>query len=435
MLNRFRSLLSSGDERSRKAKKNIVLSFANKVVAIVISLLIVPVTIDYLDAEQYGIWLTLSSIVAWISFFDIGLGHGFRNRFAEAKARGDHELARRYVSTTYLAMLLIFGVALVLFECVNPFISWAALLNISPSYGPLLSVVVSIILIGVCTQFAMNVLPIMLSADQRPAATAMIATAGQAFALLVIYLLTLQPHHSMAYIAVALTWVPVLVTIVVSLWLFTHSYRRYAPSWRCIDLHLIGNIVNLGGKFFVIQISMILIFQVVNVILSRVLGPAAVTEYNVSYKYFSITQMVFNIILSPYWSAFTDVYTKGELQWMAGVHRQLTKVFLLLVALSLLMLALSPWAFRLWLGDSISVPFTTSVAMALYINVMSYSMMYMILLNGTGKVLMQMLVYIICACISLPLSCYVCGLWGIPGVLAVLSAVYAAQAVVARVQL
>lgn len=431
----IKNFLVSGDERSRKAKKNILLSFANKGLAILISLALIPITIDYLNSEQYGIWLTLSSIVAWISFFDIGLGHGFRNRFAEAKARGNNLLARRYVSTTYFAMTLIFGAALLVFECINPFIHWANVLNISPEYNTLLSSVVSIILIGVCTQFAMNVFPIMLSADQKPAATAMIATAGQGLALIVIYILTLQPVHDMTYIAFALTWVPVLVTLLVSIWMFSHQYREYAPSIKFIDTSLIRNIINLGGKFFLIQVSMILIFQVTNIILSRVLGPTAVTEYNVAYKYFSITMMVFNIILSPYWSAFTDAYTKGDLAWMKNVHGKLTKTWRLLLITSILLLIASPIAYKLWLHGSVDISIATSISMFVYMNVLSFSTMYMILLNGTGKVLLQMIIYACCALVSIPLCYFLCRIWGISGILVVLSSVYGLQAIAARIQL
>lgn len=435
MINKINQLISSGDERSVQAKKNIAMSFANKVIAIFISLAIIPVTIDYLNAEQYGIWLTLSSIVAWLSFFDVGLGHGFRNRFAEAKANGDIQLTRKYVSTTYFTMILIFGIVLIVFECVNPFINWASVLNISQDQNQLLSAVVSIILIGVCTSFAANVAGIMLSADQKPAISAMIATAGQGLALLVIFLLTLLPSHDMRYIAFALSWVPVAVTLTVSLWLFTHKYKAYAPSIRLIDRSLIKNIINLGVKFFVIQVSMILIFQVVNIILSRVLGPTAVTEYNVTYKYFSITMMVFNIVLSPYWSAFTDAYTKGDFEWMKNIHRKLTKVWIGLSLVSVILLAISPIAYKLWLHDSIEIPFATSVSMFVYINVLSFSTMYMILLNGTGKVFLQMVIYIICALVSIPTCVALCGRLGVPGILIVLSSVYALQAGAARIQL
>ncbi len=435
MLDKIKEAILSGDSRSVKAKKNIILSFGNKLFAIFISFAIIPITIDYLNAEQYGIWLTLSSIVAWLSFFDIGLGHGFRNRFAEAKAVGDSSLARKYVSTTYFVLILIFSLLFVVFECVNPFIDWAGILNVSAELNDLLSSVASITVFGVCASFAIQTFPIMLSADQKPAFTAMIATAGQAFALLVIFILTLSPEHSMRYIAIALSWCPVIITLVVSIWMFNHQYQDYAPSRRLIDLSLIKNIVSLGAKFFIIQISMILIFQVVNVILSRVLGPLAVTEYNVTYKYFSITLMVFNIILSPYWSAFTDAFTKGDLVWMKNTHSKLLKIWMSLAGLSLVLLLCSSLVYEIWLHGSVSISFKTSLSMFIYINILSYSTMYMILLNGTGKVFLQMLIYLICAIISIPLCVELCKQYGIPGVLFVLSLVYGLQAIVANIQL
>ena len=55
-----------------------------------IGLVLVPLTINYLNPTKYGIWITLSSVIGWFSFFDIGLGNGLRNRFAEAIANNDH---------------------------------------------------------------------------------------------------------------------------------------------------------------------------------------------------------------------------------------------------------------------------------------------------------------------------------------------------------
>lgn len=427
--------INSGDERSRKAKLNILASFLNKGIAILISLAIIPLTIDYLDTEQYGIWLTLSSIVAWVSFFDVGLGHGFRNRFAEARAHGNDLLARKYVSTAYISLIAIFGLVLVIFECINVFIHWDVILNVSPVYSLTLQTVMSIVIIGVCTQFALNVFPIMLSADQQPASSAMIATAGQGVALLVIFLLTKIQKHSMIYLAFALSWIPFLVTFAVSVWMYTHKYSRFAPSVRYVDFSLVKSILSLGGKFFVIQLSMILIFQIVNVILSRVLGPTAVTEYNVTYKYFSITMMVFNIVLSPYWSAFTDAYTKGDFAWMRSVYVKLIRVWILLLLASCVLLVISPICYNLWLHGSVVIPWSTSVSMCIYMNVLGFSTMYMTLLNGTGKVLFQMIIYVTFAIVSIPLSSILCGKYGVSGVLVFLSLVYFIQCVFAHIQL
>ena len=57
-----------------------------RLLSIAISLVMVPMTLGYVNPVQYGIWITLSSIVGWLGYFDIGFGNGLRNRFAESVA-------------------------------------------------------------------------------------------------------------------------------------------------------------------------------------------------------------------------------------------------------------------------------------------------------------------------------------------------------------
>ena len=59
-------------------KKNTLYTCLLKILSVVTSFIIVPITIDFVNAENYGIWLTLSSMVTWISFFDLGLTNGLR---------------------------------------------------------------------------------------------------------------------------------------------------------------------------------------------------------------------------------------------------------------------------------------------------------------------------------------------------------------------
>lgn len=58
-----------GNERSVTVKKNILGSLAVKGFSILISLMLVPMTLGYVNSELYGIWLMLSSIIVWLSFF------------------------------------------------------------------------------------------------------------------------------------------------------------------------------------------------------------------------------------------------------------------------------------------------------------------------------------------------------------------------------
>src|SRR6476659_4426679 len=125
----LRSLITRGHDRSVNIKKNIVGLFVIRGCSIAISFILVPLTIRYVNPTQYGIWLTLSSIVGWFSFFDIGFGNGLRNKFAEAIAKGNTALAKIYISTTYAILSLVIIGILILFFCVNPFINWAKIFN------------------------------------------------------------------------------------------------------------------------------------------------------------------------------------------------------------------------------------------------------------------------------------------------------------------
>ena len=96
-----------------------------------IGLIFVPLLLNYLDAERYGIWLTLTSIVGWFTFFDAGLGNGLRNQLTKALANGDLQLGKELVSTTYAIISILFIGALLIFYCINPFLKWNQILNTS----------------------------------------------------------------------------------------------------------------------------------------------------------------------------------------------------------------------------------------------------------------------------------------------------------------
>ena len=85
------------NNRSNLIIKNIVVSFFVKGWSAIVVLLMVPLTLKMLGAYNNGVWLTISGILIWIDFMDIGLGNGLRNTLAKYVAIGDNErLAWQY---------------------------------------------------------------------------------------------------------------------------------------------------------------------------------------------------------------------------------------------------------------------------------------------------------------------------------------------------
>ena len=65
--------MSLSTYRNNLIKKNILASFVLKGYAAIISLMLVPLTLNCLGTLKNGVWLTISSILLWIDQMDIGL--------------------------------------------------------------------------------------------------------------------------------------------------------------------------------------------------------------------------------------------------------------------------------------------------------------------------------------------------------------------------
>jgi len=413
------NFFTKGHERSIRAKKNIVASFVIKGTNIAIGLALVPLTIAYLNPTNYGIWITLSSIIGWFGFFDIGLGNGLRNKFAEAIARGEHKLAKIYVSTTYAILTLIIGGVLIVFYAVNPFLNWSKILNAGNDINlqTELSLLALVVFTFFCLRFILKLITTILMADQRPAKASLFDLLGKIIALVLIFILTKTTEGSLLYLGIVMSSAPVFVLILSSIWFFNGKYKAYKPSFKFIDFSKAKNLLNLGFKFFFIQIAAVLLYQTNNIIISHLFGPAEVTPYNVAFKYFSIITMGFSIIITPFWSAFTEAWAKNEINWIKKTMRKLMRTWGLLFIAGLVMLIFSPWIYRIWVGDKITVSFAMSALIMAWVLLNAWNGIFSQLLNGIGKIKLQLYLGVSAAVLNIPLALILGGKIGVEGVL------------------
>lgn len=436
MIRNLKNKLLSGSERTVLIKKNIMASALLRGVSILISLMVVPATINYINAEQYGIWLTLSSIIAWLSYFDFGFAHGFRNRFAEAVAKGEHVLARKYVSTTYAVLTLLFATFMFFTSLVNNYVNWSNILNVSTSLNNELRIVFQLLIIIFCINIVAEIFSTMLIANQRPAGATAIKTVGNMISLVTIILLKHTTTGNLLWLVLAYSAIPCCLTLLISFFSFKYSkYKKYSPSFDHIDLTLTRKLIGMGGKFFIIMVSLLIIFQFINIIISRELGPSSVTLYNVTYKLFLTSEMAVMIIVAPVWSAYTDAYTRRDYVWMKRCTHKLERIGLFCLPVLMLLILFSPYIFNLWIGETITTSITISTAVATMIFFKIMANIYTYQINGTGKIYIQFIVYLIFAIIALPLMIFLCRLYGIIGVVLVPTVTFLFQFIFCRIQI
>jgi O-antigen/teichoic acid export membrane protein len=388
----LKSFFQEGHQRSILAKKNILALIAIKGFGIAISLVLVPITINYINPSRYGIWLTLSSIVAWFAFFDIGLTQGLRNRFAEAKARGDDSMAQIYVSTTYAILGIIFFCIWVLFAILNPFLDWSRILNVQESMRSETSLLALIVFTYFCISFVLKVITTILIADQQPAKSSFLDLLGQVMSLIVILVLVKTTQGSLIKLGVALCVSPLLILISANIFLFNGQYKKYRPLFSKVKFTHAKGLFNLGLIFFVIQVAGIIQFQTANIIIAQYFSTSEVTSYNIVYKYFGILNMVFAIFLTPFWSASTEAYLKNDIQWIKNSIKKYNLLNILLLVAGLFMLIFSGTIYRLWLGaGKVNIVFSLSFWGFVYFNVTIYGSKYVYFLNSINALRIQFL--------------------------------------------
>lgn len=396
MLNKVKLFFSTGNARSIKAKKNIIQMLVIRGMSILIGFVLLPLTVGYVDSETYGIWLTISSMVAWISFFDIGIGNGLKNRLAEALAVEDYELGRKYVSTTYAMLTLIFIPLMLILIPIVQLVNWSSILNVNAENSEGLLTAITITITYFCLNFILNTINVVIMADQRPANASMRSLVQQIVSLIIIFVLTKTTEGSLIKLCLALCASPILVVAFFNFSLFKGRYKKIAPSIRYIDFKEAPKLLKLGVQFFIIQIAGVIQFQMTNFLIMRNFGGSEVTAYNVAYKYFNILMMVWTILITPLWVGFTDAIAKKDYQWVNNIFKRYTRLFYLFMIGGIVMLAASGKIYDLWMGDKVSIQTKISIWVLIYNVVYMYATLYVNFLNGAGVLRAQT----ISSCIS-----------------------------------
>lgn len=82
------------------------------------SILLVPVFLDHLGSQVYGLWLASGGVVMWLAMLDFGVSALTTQRCGVALGRRDHRLAAQYFShgaaITALLVVLLVGVGIVI---------------------------------------------------------------------------------------------------------------------------------------------------------------------------------------------------------------------------------------------------------------------------------------------------------------------------------
>lgn len=389
MIVRFFKKYSSN--RTQKANLNTFLSLFFRGVSILLSFILVTLTINYIKPDIYGVWLTLTSLVGWIAMFDIGIANGLKNKLSESLAAKNYEQGKMYVSTTYVIISFIAIGLVCIYLIFHQLVNWQSVFNSPFIPENKLRNMVSIVAVLFLLKFVADIINVVAAAFQMVAVSSFLLFLSNLGITLSVWILSKTTAPNMVLLAICLSLIPFLISVISSLFLFNTSFKNVKPSFEKVNFKQSRGILSLGWQFFVLQIVVVIIFQTDNIIIAQFFEPKEVTNFNVAYKYYSILAIVFSIVLTPYWTAFNEAYFKNEISWIKSSVQKLIKIFLASILVSGLMIAVSASFFRIWVGDEVKISISLSVWLCLYIAIMNWNSIFSNFLNGIGKIRLQMI--------------------------------------------
>jgi O-antigen/teichoic acid export membrane protein len=388
--------------KKSQLNKNIILSAIIKGFNIVFVILIVRRSIDVLGVEEYGIWTAITSIATWISLLDIGIGNGLRVELRRCFIEKDWKEARTLVNTAYIFVGLFSLFVLAVFFIVWLNTDWAAVFNIKHYSVHNINILVLVTVMGLIFQLIFSLIQPVLNANLHS------GLAGAFYAvsngLIFCYLLFVNEHNiNLLQYAVVSAFLPVVAYLLFSVFYFVRYLPQLIPNLKDTNFTKIREILWVSAKFFFIQVSAVLMYQMTSFLIIRYFSPVEVTEYNVAYRYFNLFFIVFSTILSPLWSLSTDAYLRGDVEWIIKT----VKRYLLILVGTLLALVVGylirDVAFEIWLHN-VHVSPKIALYVAIYIGILCWNNIFLYVVNGTGKIHFQFILSIITMILFFPLT-------------------------------
>jgi O-antigen/teichoic acid export membrane protein len=384
------SVRERGTERNRRAVLTGGVALLARAVQIGTSLITVPLTLKYLGNERFGLWMTISSVLAMAAFADFGMGNGVLNNVAKAFGQDDMEGVRKTVSSGFALLNSIAIFLMLSFFAIYRFVNWADFFRVvSPQArseaGPVLAVFATCLALNI----SMDVVQRVQLGLQQGYRYGLWQLSGSMAGLIGV-LGGIWLRVSLPVLVVAIAGAPVFSTTLNTIHFFGFVRPDLRPRWELVSTAVVVQIAKLGGLFFVLQVVIAASFSADNLIIDRIFGAVSVPEYSIPQRMFALIGMLLITILHPLWPAYGESISRHDIAWVRHtLRRSLLIVFTLSFIASSLLLLLAPKLIYLWVGARIHPPFLLLLGLAVWSVMESCSNSVNVFLNGAVAVRFQ----------------------------------------------
>jgi O-antigen/teichoic acid export membrane protein len=403
-------------ERYRRVAITTIAGGASKAVGALTLLVTVPLTLSYLGAERYGLWMTIASVVTVLNFADFGIGNGLINAVSEANGKEDQDLARHYVSS---AFFMLCGIAIFLslvFAISYPHIPWQRLFNVHSGLAAVESgPAVAVFFVCFIVNIPLSIVSRIQVGYQQTFENTLWLAFGNILALCTV-VLACKLKAGLPWLVLAMSGAPIIATILNGVVLLGRERPWLLPAWRFADKEAGRAIFRVGMMFLVLQIAVALSFSADNIIVAQTLGSSAVTQYAIPVKMFGALTVVFTSILAPLWPAYGEALARREFSWIRKtLKRSIAFGLAFAIPTNLFLLFFGRKIIHMWVGTKVSPSCSLLGGLAIWGILNAIGFPISMFLNGASVIRFQVVIASLMAIVNLGLSIILTMHFGVSG--------------------
>lgn len=386
-------------------KKQVSLGMVYKILSMCLSYISIPLFLKYLGQQDYGLWMTIFSIVSWIYTFDLGIGNGLKNKLTESLTKKNYIEAREYITTGYVVLGIIAICILALGLIGIKVIDIGKFLNIDFYSEDYIKLIFSIVFSITILNFVVFLYKTFYFSIHNSSIIDLSNFLFQLLFIVLLYILNYYNKVSLITIAIIYPGINLILGLVFTKQFFS-KFWKLLPNIKSFTKEKIKGIGSIGISFFIIQVSMLFILTVDNLLITKYIGTDAVATYSIVSKLFQTFIVIESIISVPMWTLFLDSYIKNDKNWIIDMFKKLNILFLVLIIGIIIFIFLVPYIIKIWVGQEIFIPKYLIFLWGLFVLNRVYGDIYMIFINGTGRIQLQMWLFLVGAIVNIPLSIY-----------------------------
>ena len=337
-------------KRTKAFQRTVGANFAAKLFSVSCTFLQVPIALKYLGTEAFGVWATLSSITNIMIFADLGLGSVAQNQVSHAVGNNDPGAAYRTMATAFVLLSGAGAViaAAALFFCFH--FDWSHIFpGLSSHFAGEIPMAFAVLVGFFAAGLPLAALSRLTLSFQVGWLTSLSSALNAFLTLAAVFC---AAHYRLGFIPfIALgAAAPVIANLIVVIMLLVihPAALRARPT---LDRATVKSFFKTGFFFFVPTVGCILFTGGPTLILSSVLGPAAVVPYQLMQRLMGVSSQVYGLMILPLWPAYTEARARGDEAWIRGALRKSLLVGLGLFAVPVLSTPLwGAWVIHLWSG-------------------------------------------------------------------------------------